>query len=102
MQGPAVNQTLFLQLLLHSLSLLSFFSSLSLLVLQEYISIVRPMVRDTVVYLHKAIKEHKNIIVEGANATMLDIDFGTVDSHYSHLISSNILFVELPCGPSLL
>jgi adenylosuccinate synthase len=42
-----------------------------------YISIVRPMVRDTVVYLHKAIKEHKNIIVEGANATMLDIDFGT-------------------------
>jgi adenylosuccinate synthase len=80
-----VNQTLFLQLLLHSLSLLSFFSSLSLLVLQEYISIVRPMVRDTVVYLHKAIKEHKNIIVEGANATMLDIDFGT----YPFVTSSN-------------
>jgi adenylosuccinate synthase len=50
-----------------------------------YISIVRPMVRDTVVYLHKAIKEHKNIIVEGANATMLDIDFGT----YPFVTSSN-------------
>ena len=37
---------------------------------------MRPMVRDTVFYLHQAIQEQKKIIVEGANATMLDIDFG--------------------------
>ena len=43
---------------------------------QEYVALVRPMVRDTVIYLHQAIQEHKKIIVEGANATMLDIDFG--------------------------
>ena len=38
---------------------------------------VRPMVRDTICYLHQAIHNKKKIIVEGANATMLDIDFGT-------------------------
>ena len=90
MQGPAVNQTLFYSCcftLSLSLSSLSLFSLLSpwlagWYILQEYISIVRPMVRDTVFYLHKAIQEHKNIIVEGANATMLDIDFGKYDVQF--------------------
>ena len=34
------------------------------------------MVCDTISYVNKAIKEKKKVIVEGANATMLDIDFG--------------------------
>lgn len=43
------------------------------------------MVRDTVSYLHDVLTspEKKNIIVEGANATMLDIDFGRFCSSVS-------------------
>ncbi|KAF9806259.1 hypothetical protein SFRURICE_016069 [Spodoptera frugiperda] len=44
---------------------------------REYAERIRPMVRDTVSYLHKAIGEGKKVLVEGANAAMLDIDFGT-------------------------
>ena len=32
---------------------------------------------DSVVYIHKAIGAGKRVLVEGANALMLDIDFGT-------------------------
>ena len=45
--------------------------------LQGYADIIRPMVRDTVTLLHKELTYSKHdILVEGANATMLDIDFG--------------------------
>jgi adenylosuccinate synthase len=44
-----------------------------------------PMIVDTVSYLHKAIKQDKKILLEGANAVMLDIDFGT----YPYVTSSN-------------
>lgn len=37
---------------------------------------VRPYVFDTVSYLDKALKNGKKVLVEGANAAMLDIDFG--------------------------
>lgn len=37
---------------------------------------VRPYVFDTVSYLDKALKTGKKVLVEGANAAMLDIDFG--------------------------
>lgn len=43
---------------------------------KEYAEKIRPMVRDTVSYLHKAIAEGRRVLVEGANAAMLDIDFG--------------------------
>jgi adenylosuccinate synthase len=37
----------------------------------------RPMIIDTIAYLNEAILDgSKKILVEGANATMLDIDFG--------------------------
>ncbi|CAH1637863.1 unnamed protein product [Spodoptera littoralis] len=52
---------------------------------REYAEKIRPMVRDTVSYLHKAIGEGKKVLVEGANAAMLDIDFGT----YPYVTSSN-------------
>lgn len=36
------------------------------------------MITDTVLYLNKAIyQQNKRVLFEGANATMLDIDFGT-------------------------
>lgn len=46
---------------------------------------VRPYVIDTVPYLHQQIKAGKRVLVEGANALMLDIDFGT----YPYVTSSN-------------
>lgn len=45
---------------------------------KDYAEQIRPFVIDTVFYLHQAIKEEKSILVEGANAAMLDIDFGKV------------------------
>ncbi|KAL1744967.1 Adenylosuccinate synthetase [Schizophyllum fasciatum] len=38
---------------------------------------LRPHVIDSVAYIHKAIASGKHILVEGANALMLDLDFGT-------------------------
>lgn len=52
---------------------------------QEYAAQLRPFVVDTVSYLHQAMREGKNILVEGANACLLDIDFGT----YPFVTSSN-------------
>lgn len=46
---------------------------------------IRPMVVETVSYLHGLIQEGKSVLVEGANAAMLDIDFGT----YPYVTSSN-------------
>jgi adenylosuccinate synthase len=43
----------------------------------------RPMTIDTIAYLNEAIVDGtKKILVEGANATMLDIDFGTLIINY--------------------
>lgn len=39
--------------------------------------IIRPFVTETVSYLHNALRSGKKVLVEGANAAMLDIDFGT-------------------------
>ena len=46
---------------------------------------IRPMIADTVTYLSKAISSGKKILIEGANATLLDIDFGL----YPFVTSSN-------------
>lgn len=43
---------------------------------EYYANELRPLVVETVGYLHSALKEGKRILVEGANAAMLDIDFG--------------------------
>lgn len=52
---------------------------------QEYAELIDPMVVDTVSYLNKAYQHGKRILIEGANATMLDVDFGT----YPYVTSSN-------------
>ena len=52
------------------------------------------MVVDTVTYLNKEISSRsKNILVEGANALMLDIDFGK----FSHSNGIRVVIVPI-CG----
>lgn len=52
---------------------------------RDYADRLRPMVQDTVSFLHGCLREGKSVLVEGANAAMLDIDFGT----YPYVTSSN-------------
>ena len=52
---------------------------------KEYAKILKPYVCDTTTMLHKAIKKNENILCEGAQATLLDIDFGS----YPYVTSSN-------------
>lgn len=52
---------------------------------KNYAEQIRPLVVETVSYLHSALREGKKVLVEGANAAMLDIDFGT----YPYVTSSN-------------
>jgi adenylosuccinate synthase len=46
---------------------------------------LRPFVIDSVVYIHEALATGKRILIEGANALMLDIDYGT----YPYVTSSS-------------
>ncbi len=43
----------------------------------DYAERIKPFVKDTVSYLNNAIEENKNILFEGAQGSMLDIDLGT-------------------------
>lgn len=57
-------------------------------VLEQYsaaAAFLKPFVRNTVLLLHKAMREGKNILFEGAQGTFLDIDHGT----YPYVTSSN-------------
>ncbi|KAI6656878.1 Adenylosuccinate synthetase isozyme 2-like [Oopsacas minuta] len=53
--------------------------------LKSYATRLRPLVCDTISYVNKRISEGSRVLVEGANAAMLDIDFGT----YPYVTSSN-------------
>lgn len=50
-----------------------------------YYETLRPYVVDAVLFMQKAFDTNKRILVEGANALMLDIDYGT----YPYVTSSN-------------
>ncbi|KAF2348367.1 Adenylosuccinate synthetase [Trinorchestia longiramus] len=52
---------------------------------KEFAERLRPLVGNTIAYVHKAVRSNKRVLVEGANAAMLDIDFGT----YPYVTSSN-------------
>lgn len=52
---------------------------------KEYAEYLKPYVSDTVYMLHEAIEQNKKIVCEGAQATLLDIDFGS----YPFVTSSN-------------
>lgn len=51
----------------------------------KYADVLKPYVVDTVSLLHKSLEEDKKILCEGAQATLLDIDFG----NYPFVTSSN-------------
>lgn len=53
--------------------------------IKPFIERLKPMVTDTAVLLNNALDEGKNVLLEGGQATMLDIDFGT----YPYVTSSN-------------
>lgn len=46
---------------------------------------IAPLITDSIAYVHEALDSGKRVLVEGANATMLDVDFGT----YPFVTSSN-------------
>ena len=51
---------------------------------------IRPCVKDTTLIINELVRQQsKNIIVEGANAAMLDIDFGKL-IYFSSFISAII------------
>ena len=52
---------------------------------KQYADRLRPFVTDTIEYVNSAYESGKRVLIEGANATMLDLDFGT----YPFVTSSN-------------
>lgn len=52
---------------------------------EEYAKILEPYVKDTINIIHKSLENNESILCEGAQATLLDIDFGT----YPYVTSSN-------------
>lgn len=44
---------------------------------QGYAELIRPFVRDTSVEVYRRIKQGKNVLFEGAQGALLDIDYGT-------------------------
>jgi adenylosuccinate synthase len=46
-------------------------------VVQDLAQRLKPFVIDSVVYIHHALASGKRVLVEGANALMLDLDYGT-------------------------
>lgn len=44
---------------------------------EQYAEILAPYVRDTITMIHQSMENNENILCEGAQATLLDIDFGT-------------------------
>lgn len=52
---------------------------------EGYAKILAPYVKDTINIIHKSLENGENVLCEGAQATLLDIDFGT----YPFVTSSN-------------
>lgn len=52
---------------------------------KEYAEILKPYITDTITLLHTALDNNKKILCEGAQASLLDIDFGS----YPFVTSSN-------------
>lgn len=52
---------------------------------EEYAKILKPYIVDTVNLIHRCLEEGKKVLCEGAQATLLDIDFGS----YPYVTSSN-------------
>ena len=64
---------------------------------REHMKILGPMVTDTAALLHEATDADKDILFEGANATLLDIDHGT----YPFVTSSNCSSLGVHTGTGM-
>ncbi|MFH0888925.1 MAG: adenylosuccinate synthase [Planctomycetota bacterium] len=62
-----------------------------------YAKIIKPFVSDTRSLLMNNIRQNKNILLEGAQGTFLDIDFGT----YPFVTSSNASLTGAPSGTGI-
>jgi adenylosuccinate synthase len=67
---------------------------------EKYAERIRPYVVESVTYLNTALRKGQKVLVEGANAAMLDIDFGTychpaMSVISLHLISEYRIFSNL-------
>jgi adenylosuccinate synthase len=58
---------------------------------------LKPMVTDTITMLNQAVREGKSILFEGAQGSLLDIDFGT----YPYVTSSNTTACGISAGTGL-
>eukprot|EP00823_Brevimastigomonas_motovehiculus_P007071 TRINITY_DN607_c0_g1_i1.p1 TRINITY_DN607_c0_g1~~TRINITY_DN607_c0_g1_i1.p1 ORF type:complete len:376 (+),score=103.06 TRINITY_DN607_c0_g1_i1:333-1460(+) len=59
-----------------------------------YLEQIRPMIMDTVYWINAAMNQGKTILAEGANAALLDTDFGT----YPFVTSSHTTAGGASCG----
>jgi adenylosuccinate synthase len=62
-----------------------------------YAERIRPFVRDISVRVYDEIKSGKNVLFEGAQGTLLDIDYGT----YPYVTSSNTIAGGVPSGAGI-
>jgi adenylosuccinate synthase len=63
----------------------------------QYAERMRPMVCDTVEFINEAVKGSKNILFEGAQGSLLDVDFGT----YPFVTSSNATACGVSAGAGI-
>eukprot|EP00490_Sorites_sp_Unknown_P009177 CAMPEP_0114659776 /NCGR_PEP_ID=MMETSP0191-20121206/18503_1 /TAXON_ID=126664 /ORGANISM="Sorites sp." /LENGTH=472 /DNA_ID=CAMNT_0001885971 /DNA_START=22 /DNA_END=1437 /DNA_ORIENTATION=- len=63
----------------------------------KYRKILLPMIDDTILYINNEYKNNKKILLEGANAALLDIDFGT----YPMVTASNTTIGAVSTGLGL-
>lgn len=68
-----------------------------LLKFREYAARIKPMLVNSSFYLNRALDNGKNILIEGANGMMLDIDHGT----YPYVTSSNATIGGIISGTGL-
>lgn len=52
---------------------------------RKYADVINPMIVDSVTYMNQCLREGRSILAEGANAALLDLDFGT----YPYVTSSS-------------
>ncbi|MCZ6573542.1 MAG: adenylosuccinate synthase [Planctomycetota bacterium] len=65
--------------------------------IESWVPRLRPMVCDTVALLHRAREEDRTVLLEGAQASLLDVDFGT----YPFTTSSNTGVAGVASGTGL-
>lgn len=64
---------------------------------QKLADIIRPMVTDTITLINDERKKGKNILFEGAQGSLLDIDFGS----YPYVTSSHVTSGGVICGTGI-